>query len=357
MLLSALAASPETRAWLCTLTTPSIDASKAGGRVGLKAEGFAGAEAGGALSGAVEWLPPAEFGKGSGNPGSLTSGNSGWSALAQIKAEGNLAIGIGAEADFGISMTNNEFAIHCKANLVFGPGAGGGFGTVVDLQKSWELIMLVCETLSSVDYRYLLGIETEAFNSISRILYKAALAPGKTAEEIMGNTVSGLNRWWLTREAGIAEAAQLTRGILANKSVNLGGRVVPIDKLPPETLGPILWVLTESYIGESNPAQEKAIVEVLSRVRRWRHLIETLEHMSESASRVNALDSLNRLNSFLVDKQQDDFNRYLDGLALHGAPTTPPMQYAWDVHDSMIYGQKKAILLASASRQTNTRQA
>lgn len=102
---------------------------------------------------------------------------------------------------------------------------------------------------------------------------------------------------------------------------------------------------------------EKAIVEVLSRIRRWRHLIETLEHMSKSASRVNALNSLNRLNSFLVDKQQDDFNRYLDGLALHGAPTTPPMQYAWDVQDSMIYGQKKAILLAPASRQTNTRQA
>src|SRR5690606_41209083 len=51
---------------LALLGTPSIDASKAGGRAGLKAEGFAGAEAGGALSGAVEWLPPADFGKNSG---------------------------------------------------------------------------------------------------------------------------------------------------------------------------------------------------------------------------------------------------------------------------------------------------
>src|SRR5690606_23233999 len=57
---------------LALLGAPSIDASRAGGRAGLKAEGFAGAEAGGALSGAVEWLPPADFGKGSSNPGALT---------------------------------------------------------------------------------------------------------------------------------------------------------------------------------------------------------------------------------------------------------------------------------------------
>ncbi|MCQ4293323.1 LysM peptidoglycan-binding domain-containing protein [Pseudomonas stutzeri] len=342
---------------LALLGAPSIDASRAGGRAGVKAEGFAGAEAGGALSGAVEWLPPADFGKGSSNPGALTSGNSNWNALAQIKAEGNVAFGIGAEADFGISMTSTEFAIHCKANLVFGPGAGGGFGTVVDLGKAWDLIMLVCDTLSAVEYRHLIGIESAAFNSISRILYKAALAPGKAIDELMGASASSLNRWWLTREAGISEAALLTRNILANRAVNLGGRLVSIDRLPPETLGPILWLLTETYIGVANPDQEKAIVELLSRIRRWRHLLETLEHMSKTATKVDALDSLNRLNSFLVDKQQEDFNRYLDGLALHGAPAAPAKGYAWNVQDSMTNRQQKITLLASVSRQDNRRHA
>ncbi|WP_313498407.1 hypothetical protein [Stutzerimonas nitrititolerans] len=342
---------------LALLGTPSIDASKAGGRAGVKAEGFAGGEAGGALSGAVEWLPPADFGKNSGNPGALTSGNSSWNALAQIKAEGNVAFGIGAEADFGVSMTGNEFAIHCKANLVFGPGAGGGFGTVVDLGKAWDLIMLVCDTLSAVEYRYLIRIESAAFNSISRILYKAALAPGKAIDELIGTGASSLNRWWLTREAGISEAALLTQSILTNRAVNLGGRLVPIDRLPPETLGPILWLLTETYIGVANPDQEKAIVELLSRIRRWRHLLETLEHMSKSAKKVNALESLNRLNSFLVDKQQEDFNRYLDGLALYGVPTTPATEYAWNVQDSMTHHLHKTTLLASVSRLDNKRHA
>lgn len=341
---------------LALLGTPSIDASKAGGRAGVKAEGFAGAEVGGALSGAVEWLPPAEFGKGSSNPGALTSGNSNWNALAQIKAEGNLALGIGFEGDFGISVHEGYFAITCKANLVFGPGAGGGFGTVVDLEKVWDLIVLVCETLNQIEYRHLIGVQELAFLSISQVLYKAALAPGEAVESIIGSGVRALNVWWERREAGMAEAAMLTKGILEHRAVKVGTRLMPIDKLPPETIGPMLWVLTESYLGQAkNLDQELAIVEILSRIRRWRHLIESLEHMSQDGGKVRATDSLERINSFLVDKQQDDFNRFLDSLAIQGQPTVAPSKYAWSVNDSLVYGEQKRLLLASAGRLRNTR--
>ncbi len=340
---------------LALLGTPSIDASKAGGRAGLKAEGFAGGEAGGALSGAVEWLPPADFGKNSNNPGALTSGNAGWNALAQIKAEGNVAFGIGAEADFGIELRRDRFMIHCKANLVFGPGAGGGFGTVVELEKLWDLIVLICETLSDVEYRYLLGIQESAFSAISQLLYKATLLPGKSIEELTNNSIQLLMDWWDEREAGIAEAKQLTLGILAFKAVRIGNRYITIDRLPPETLGPMLWVLTESYIGEATLDQEKAIVELISRVRRWRHMIEVLEHMSVDGSKVNAIDSLNRINAFLVDTQQEDFSRHLDGLAMRGQPSVPAAQYAWRVEDSIIYSENKKRLIASTYRQSNNR--
>ena len=325
---------------LALLGTPSIDASKAGG----------------ALSGAVEWLPPADYGKGSGNSGALTSGNSGWSALAQVKAEGNLALGIGFEGDFGVSLHESKFAITCKANLVFGPGAGGGFGTVVDLEKVWDLIGLVCETLNQIEYRYLIGVQQQAFLSICQILYKAALSPGDAVESLIGDGVLALDAWWDRREAGMAEAALLTKGILKHKAVRVGSRTMPIDRLPPETIGPMLWVLTESYIGKSNNLeQEQAIVELLSRIRRWRHLLEALEHMSPDAQKVKATDSLNRINSFLVEKQQEDFNRYLDGLVLQGQPSAPAVQYAWNVNDSLVYGEQKRTLLASAARHSDTR--
>lgn len=343
---------------LALLGTPSIDASKAGGRLGLKAEGFAGAEAGGALSGAVEWLPPADYGKGSGNPGALTSGNSGWSALAQVKAEGNLALGIGFEGDFGIGLEEGKFTIDCRANLVFGPGAGGGFGTVVDLEKVWHLAMLVCETLSQVEYRFLLSVEPDAFLTISRMLYKAALEPSQTIEQVIGSGARSLALWWGRREAGIAEAEKLTSAILANGHVMVGGRLVNVEMLPPQTIGPMLWTLTESYVGHTHsPAQEAAIVQLLSRIRRWRHMLETLDHMSKSGEKIKATDSLDRINSFLVGKQQDDFNRFLDGLALNGQPTQPATVYAWDVRDSIRFGPDKATMLAGAMRRDNTRQA
>ncbi|WP_312931450.1 LysM peptidoglycan-binding domain-containing protein [Stutzerimonas nitrititolerans] len=341
---------------LALLGTPSIDASKAGGRAGLKAEGFAGGEAGGALSGAVEWLPPADFGKNSGSPGALTSGNAGWSALAQIKAEGNLAFGVGAEVDFGIVLRQDHFAIHCKASLVFGPGAGGGFGTVVDLEKVWDLIVLVCGTLNDVDYRYLLGIQADAFRAIYQLLYKAMLSPGSTIAELLEGGIQSLDSWWERREAGMREADELTKSILLYNAVSVSNRFLSIDRLPPETIGPMLWTLTETYIGQTHsPLQEKAIVHILSSIRRWRHMLEALEHMSVDGTEVNAMKSLERINSFLVDKQQDDFNKFLDGLALHGEATKPAMQYAWNVNDSMAYGEEKNKRLLAASRQPSTR--
>lgn len=80
-------------------------------------------------------------------------------------------------------------------------------------------------------------------------------------------------------------------------------------------------------------------------------MIETLEHMSVNGKKINAMDSLNRINSFLLDKQQDDFNDFLDGLALHGKPTVPAARYAWSVNDSKLYHQDKTLMLASASRR------
>ncbi len=220
----------------------------------------------------------------------------------------------------------------------------------------WDLIVLVCETLNQVEYRHLVGVQELAFLSISQVLYKAALAPGEAIESMIGGGVRALNLWWDGREAGIAEAALLTTGILKHKAVKVGEHLMPIDKLPPETIGPMLWVLTESYVGQTKILnQELAIVELLSRIRRWRHLIESLEHMSQDGQKVRATDSLERINSFLVDKQQEDFNRYLDGLALQGQPTVPASRYAWSVNDSLIFGEKKQSLLASAARQRDTR--
>ncbi len=227
---------------------------------------------------------------------------------------------------------------------------------MVDLEKVWDLVVLVCETLNKVEYRQLVSVQEQAFLAMSQLLYKAALSPGEAVESLIVEGVAALSLWWDRREAGMAEATLLTKGILQYKAIKVGPRLMPIDKLPPETIGPMLWVLTESYVGNANNLeQEQAIVELLSRVRRWRHLLEVLEHMSFDGRKVNATDSLNRINSFLVDKQQDDFNRYLDELALQGQPSVPASRYAWNVSESLVYGEQKRFLLASAARRSDMR--
>ncbi|MDX9667388.1 hypothetical protein QMK50_20730 [Pseudomonas sp. P5_152] len=80
---------------------------------------------------------------------------------------------------------------------------------------------------------------------------------------------------------------------------------VPLSVLPPETIGPMVYLLTEGVIareiGSLNERQEKALFILLSEVRRWRQFIEVLEHCSLDGTKVKAMASLERINALLLD--------------------------------------------------------
>lgn len=298
-----------------------------GGQVGLKADAFAGAQAGGSLTGAMQWIEPAKEGRGKVEAGQANASSS-WGSLAEIKTEGNVAFGIGAGFDFGLSISNNRLAVNCKASLVFGPGAGGGFATVADLEKIYDLVSLVCGALAEVDYRNLLSIDTKAFNYIAWGLYQAASAPRTAAKKVFEMSYIEMTLWWQKRKALMEEAEHLAASLLTHQAVLINGRKLPLHQLPPETIGPMLYVLSESFVESFEGEQERAIVLLLSHMRRWRHLIETLEHMSPKATKVNAMESLNRLNAFLDRNQQQQFNHFIDRLAVSENPQ-PSSQLAW----------------------------
>lgn len=50
--------------------------------------------------------------------------------------------------------------------------------------------------------------------------------------------------------------------------------------------------------------------------------------MSPKGTKVNAMESLNRLNTFLDRDQQQQFNRFIDRLAVNDTGT-PSAQLAW----------------------------
>lgn len=88
-----------------------------GGNVGLKGGVFAGAEAGGSVSGAIEWQHPKEK--------SFVKGK--WNALADIKTGGAVQVGAGLSGSFQVGIEGGDFIFTAHGSLAFGPGAGGEF--------------------------------------------------------------------------------------------------------------------------------------------------------------------------------------------------------------------------------------
>ena len=231
--------------------------------------------------------------------------------------EGNIAAGAGLAGEFGIEISENQLAINCKGSVVFGPGAGGSFGTVVDIEQVGKLVWLFCDALAAVDYRYLVGVTEKAFSYISSGLFQVATAPLNAASKAFNDNELKMSIWWENRKATKAEARDLASYIDKNKTIEIRDQHLPFSTLPPETLGPMVYLLTEGFVESFNEKQEEALVTLLSEIKTWRHFIKTLEHCSPHGEKVNAMDSLERINSLLDSFEQKQFNKFIDNLALH----------------------------------------
>ena len=247
-----------------------------------------------------------------------------WVKLAEVKGEGNIAWGAGMSGEFGITISKDRLAFNCKGSLVFGPGAGGGFGTVVELDQVGKLALLFCNALADMDYRYLIGVTEEAFSYIASGLYQAATFRAKEFRQGFEQPVLAMSTWWKKRKATKIEADNLASFLISHKNdriLRIRQQDIPLSMLPPETLGPMVYLLTEGVIaagiGSFNEKQEQALVILLSEVRRWRQFIKVLEHCSRDASKVNAMNSLERINALLDGYEQNEFNRFIDSLAMN----------------------------------------
>ena len=302
------------------LSTPSMAVDKKrGGSLGVKGNAFAGVQSGGTVTGTLKWLDPAKQGGGKIVAGQANdSGSTDWASLVEIKAEGNVALGVGAGFDFGIVIRSDRLEINCKASLVFGPGAGGGFGTAVDLEQVGNLAYVFCSALSKADFHYQLAVSEDAFNYMARGLFKVATHPGEVAGKAFADGFRSMELWWEDRQATKQEAEKLAKYLLDNQSIVVKGKKIPLKILPPETIGPMLYLLTESFVESWAEDQEKAVVLLLSHLYSWRHFIEVLEHCSKNGNKVKAMNSLNRINALLDGNEQREFNRFIGTLAING---------------------------------------
>ncbi|TDF82476.1 LysM domain-containing protein [Pseudomonas sp. H9] len=326
------------------LSTPRMEVGRSG-NIGVKGDAFAGAQAGGVLSGAFEWVEPDNQGMGKAVVGQANAASS-WVELAKISVEGNAAVGVGGSGEFGLSISKDRLALNCKGSVVLGPGAGGGFGTVVDIEQIGKLTLLFCKALADVDYRHLLGVTDQAFKYLSVGLYQVATSPMKVAREAFNNSASKMLDWWRMRQASKFEAQNLADFLISHESqkfMMVQNQVVPLSLLPPETVGPMVYVLTEGFVESFNERQETALVIILSEIRSWRQFIEVLEHCSPNGSKVSAMASLERINTILDGYQQSQFNWFLDSLAVN-RPPEPSLRVVWTPSNAW---RKKKVLLAA----------
>ena len=165
------------------------------------------------------------------------------------------------------------------------------------------------------------------------------------AQEAISKGAENNRNWWTDREGTKQEAQKLATYLLKNQSVIVNKKRISLSNLPPETIGPMVYLLTESFVESWAEEQEKAIVLLLSHLRSWRHFIEVLEHCSKNGSKVNSMNSLNRLNMLLDGTEQQQFNSFIKTLAVN--TDTSALDYgtlAWSPGPSW---RKESTLLAA----------
>lgn len=329
------------------LGAPTMEVSRSG-NIGVKCEAFAGAQTGGTLIGSFKWIEPDKIGKGTSVVGQANA-SSNWASLADIKVEGNMAVGIGLAGEFGISIANNRLAFNCKGSLVFGPGAGGGFGTVVDLEQVGNLTLLFCNALSDMDYRQLIGVTEDAFSYMASGLFQVMTSPAQTISSAFDDEFTKMDLWWKKRQASKVEAQNLANYVLLNqtdRTMKVRDQSIPFGALPPETLGPMVYLLTESFAESFNELQEQALVILLSEIRSWRHFIKVMECCSKDLKKVDAMEGLGRINSLLDGHEQDKFNRFIDTLVINQPPARSDRD-AWI--PGKVWRKEKVLIAARRS--------
>ncbi len=294
------------------LLAPSVSMGQAQGRIGVKAEGFAGAQVGGELTGGIEWQAP---------PPQPKASLPDFGMLAEIKAEGNLAFGAGAGVDYQIVLDQGKLIFYCNGRLVWGPGGSGGFGAAINFEHAWSLAQVIWQGLQYIDYRQLKNINGLMYDFLVESSYMAFAAnvitnPSQALMKAINAGEDALSEWYLTRQSRQDEAEILARRIL-DKEVWSG--TTP-DKLLPETIGMMLDTLTETFARSFEKQQEKAICYLVSSsISSWRKFEEVLARMNPKGKKQSGdkilFDNLARLNAILDHAQQREFNRWVQSLA------------------------------------------
>lgn len=220
------------------LKTSTIPEAQGGGEIGV----FVGAQAGGNISGAIEWFDPhpddtpVAIGVEKDNK-PLVNKEKKFAAIAKLEAGMTVQAGAGGSGFFYITYIQGRFRIYCKAALCWGVGAKGEVGFEVDGSSFAAFMKSFMYMLRNVDYQKLEQMMAgDAFRSLCAIPIIMAAQGIQVGEAMLKNMVVILQQI----RADLKDE---------NKRVNLMDSILSNpDQLkynPPETKGAVIATLID----------------------------------------------------------------------------------------------------------------
>lgn len=258
--------------------------ASAEGKGEISVGAFAGVEAGGSATGALDWKNP-----GWTEEGAVKMGPE-WSPLLEIGGALFGNAGAGFDANFKISFEGGRFMFRFQAQLVIGIGAKGKLNGVVGFSDILEFIMYVYQQLKDNDFSYLEFMDESAFTALIGVnLY--IIEHGIDAAIMLGN---GL---------GFAASSALAPFNRANAAedyaTTIMSRPAAMIFASPEAKGAILYKLSETYLFSFEERQEAAILTVVGTVQSQREWSLIVERISQGGRKTSAGAGLARLRYIL----------------------------------------------------------
>ena len=218
------------------LTIPQPDV-KASSEIGA----FAGVQAGGNVSGVIEWFDPhPDDGKQISRDSKMqiVAKEKKFTAIAKLSLGLTAQAGVGGSAVFYVTYINSRFRIYCKAALCWGVGAKGSLAFEVDGNSFAAFMKSFMYMLRNVDYQKLEQMMAgDAFRSLCAIPLIIAAQGIQAADAMLNNMTIILQRI----EAELEDEnnrVKLMDGILSNPD--------QLKYTPPETKGALIAMLIDN---------------------------------------------------------------------------------------------------------------
>ncbi|MGR7122282.1 hypothetical protein ACU62C_23800 [Klebsiella aerogenes] len=217
------------------LTIPMPDV-QAGGEIGA----FVGVQAGGNVSGAIEWFDPhpeedSDIAKDQSKH--IVNKEAKFTAIAKLSLGATAQAGGGGSAVFYVTYIDSRFRIYCKAALCWGVGAKGSLGFEVDGNSYLAFMKSFMFMLRNVDYQKLEQMmEGDSFRALCAIPLIMA-AQGVQASEAMLKNLFAISQRLRTDLADENKRVDLMNSILNNPD--------QLKYTPPETKGAVIATLID----------------------------------------------------------------------------------------------------------------